>query len=192
MFPGQQAGPPANNALIQSLLEEYERSYREGRAANENRYNDLINFLNQRYTRGLANLEGAGEQGLADIDRDYERMAAGADQDLISRGLRNSTVRQSVQRGHQDDRQANRRRLLEDIRKERLQTDAMLSGDVLSAMERRTDEYPNLSEMMAAVVQLGQAGYYPIYGGGQASPQRSLVNQPQQPFYTPIRYGRGY
>lgn len=155
-----------NNPLLQSLFGEYEKAYREGKDANVSRYQDLINFLNNRYTRGLSNLQGAGEQALADVDRDYSRMSADLDQDLISRGLRNSTVRASVQRGAQDDRQANRRRVQEDVRKERLATDATLSGDVLSAIERRSDTYPSLDQLIALATQMGQGGIAPNAGGG--------------------------
>jgi hypothetical protein len=165
-------GGLTNPGIIAALLEDFQRANREGKAANETRYNDLINFLNMRYQRGLGNLQGAGDQALEDVDRDYERMAAGADQDLINRGLRNSTVRQSVQRGHQDDRQANRRRVQEDVRKERAQTDAVLSGDVLSAMERRTDEYPDQNMIAQLTMALGGAGYYPMAGGGGGGGQQ--------------------
>jgi hypothetical protein len=165
-------GGLTNPGIIAALLEDFQRANREGKAANETRYNDLINFLNMRYQRGLGNLQGAGDQALEDVDRDYERMAAGADQDLINRGLRNSTVRQSVQRGHQDDRQSNRRRVQEDVRKERAQTDAVLSGDVLSAMERRTDEYPDQNMIAQLTMALGGAGYYPMAGGGGGGGQQ--------------------
>lgn len=192
LIPGG-GGGLTNPGLIAALLEDYQRANREGREANESRYNDLINFLNQRYQRGIDNLAGAGEQALSDVDRDYERMAAGADQDLINRGLRNSTVRASVQRGHQDDRQANRRRVQEDVRKERLQTDAVLSGDVLSAMERRTDEYPDQNLITQLTLALGGAGYYPTAGGGggQSTPQSPWIPRPggglvQNPGYTQL------
>jgi hypothetical protein len=185
---GGYTGGGGNNELIAALLADYQRANQEGRQANETRYNDLINYLNMRLDRGLANLQGSGDQALADVDRDYARMSADIDQDMISRGLRNSTVRQNVQRGAQDDRQANRRRIQEDVRKERLQTDAVLSGDVLSAMERRTDDYPSSSELIALALQLGQGGYYPMYGGGGGGgggggrfitlPGGGLVNNP--------------
>lgn len=179
VFPNTGSGGQPNTAFLTQLFEDYQRANREGRAANENRYNDLINFLNQRYTRGLANLQGAGDQALSDVNRDYERMAANQDQDLISRGLRNSTVRQSVQRGVEDDRQAARNRILEDVRKERAQTDAVLSGDVLSAMERRTDEYPDQNQLLQLALALGGAGYYPYAtGGGQAQQQQPWINNP--------------
>lgn len=160
------AGGSGNNQLIAALLADYERARREGKQANEDRFKQLIDMLTGRYDRGLNNLEGAGEQALADVDQDYERFAASLDQDMISRGLRNSTVRQSVQRGAQEDRQANRRRVQEDVRKERAQTDAVLSGDIAGAVERRTDDYPSSSELIALAMKLGQGGYYPTGGGG--------------------------
>jgi hypothetical protein len=165
-WPGQQGGG-GNQDLMTQLLNEYRRAHDEGKTANESRYNDLINFLNQRVTRNLERSEALGGADRASIDRDYERLRANSDQDLISRGFRNSSVRQNVQRGVEEDRQFATNRLNESLRREQTDIDLAASKDVLDAMERRTDSYPSMDQLIALSMQMGAVGQFGgTYGGG--------------------------
>jgi hypothetical protein len=159
-------GGGVNPQLAQQLFGSYQNAYNEGRAANETRYNDLIGYLNQRYTRNMERSEGLGAADGERIDRDYQRLGADTDQDLISRGLRNSTVRTGAQRGVEEDRQYAHRQLGESLRREQIGIDLDSSKDVLDAMERRTDSYPSMDQMAQLALQLGQGGYGAGGGGG--------------------------
>jgi hypothetical protein len=159
-------GGGVNPQLAQQLFSSYQNAYNEGRTANETRYNDLIGFLNQRYTRNMERSEGLGDADRERIDRDYTRLGADTDQDMISRGLRNSTVRGNSQRGVEEDRQYAHRQLGESLRREQIGIDLDSSKDVLDAMERRTDSYPSMDQMAQLALQLGQGGYGPGGGGG--------------------------
>jgi len=85
-----------------------------------------------RYNRGLANLKGMGDQERRDINERYDARSGALNQDLISRGIRNSTVAQSMQQGNERERTADLGRLEERLRQQRLDTDAALSGDLLN------------------------------------------------------------
>jgi len=99
-------------------------------------YNQGASSLEQgfldRYNRGLANLEGMGDQERRDINERYDARSGALNQDLISRGIRNSTVAQSMQQGNERERTADLGRLEERLRQQRLDTDAALSGDLLN------------------------------------------------------------
>jgi hypothetical protein len=186
-WPG--AGGGGNPGLLEQLLAEYKGAHEKANQANESRYNDIIGFLNQRLTRNLGRSEGLGAADRSAIDRDYDRLSANSDQDLISRGFRNSSVRQNVQRGVEEDRQYAVNRLNESLRREQTGIDLDASGDVISAMERRTDQHPDLNQLISLQMALGAAGQLGGYyggggGGGQVSPfvwlpQGGMVRNPQ-------------
>jgi hypothetical protein len=161
-------GGGGGNSLINQLLSEWRRTQDEAKKANEDRYNDIINYGNQRLTRNLGRSEGLGTIDRQQIGKDYDRLSANADQDLISRGFRNSSVRQNVQRSVEDDRQFANARLGEMLRREQIGIDMDASGDVIGAMERRTDSYPE--QLTSLFMQLGLAGQlggsYGAGGGG--------------------------
>lgn len=98
-----------------------------------NAFQDSYGQLQDRYTRGMANLEGMGEQARRDINERYDAQAGSVQQDLASRGLGNSTVLASMRMGNERERGGELGRLDESVRAQRLATDAALSGDVAAA-----------------------------------------------------------
>lgn len=108
--------------------------------ATQGGYMDLGNRLGggyqERLNRGLSNLQGMGDQAKKDINRDYQGFQSRVGQDLVSRGLSASTVSSTLRSGVERERQAAVERLNENIRNERLNLDARLSGDQLAAQER--------------------------------------------------------
>jgi hypothetical protein len=127
--------------------------------ANESRYQDILNGYQQRYERGLANLVGAGQQENKDINQRYDEQLASMNNDLVSRGLRNSTLAGNAQTGNDRERTADIGRLNERLRQEQLAVDAGLTKDTLDVMERRSDVGPDL----ALLAQLQRAA---AMGGG--------------------------
>lgn len=97
--------------------------------------NDIVGGYQQRYNRGMANLEGAGAQEQQDIQDAYGRANAASIADLTSRGLGNSTLLADARRGNTREMTADMGRLKERLRGERLAADASLSGDVLNAQD---------------------------------------------------------
>lgn len=83
---------------------------------------------------GLLDLSGreAGER----IGQQFDRAAAGASSSLASRGLTNTTVTDSVQRGINEDRSRELRGLEEQLRAQELGLRQTLGGEALAAQER--------------------------------------------------------
>jgi hypothetical protein len=135
-------------------------------------YNAARGGYYDRYERNMGYLDDAQAQARRDIDRDSERQAGAALQNLNNRGLLSSATASSELRGVEEDRQRSIGRLNEAIRQERLATDMQLSGDTLAFMERRQDNYPSLDSYAQLMMQLGQSGYFdapaqaqPTYSG---------------------------
>lgn len=78
-------------------------------------------------SRVLAGLQGLGDQAREDISRLYTGRRSQAEQDLVNRGLGNSTIRSSVLAGLTSAESAERRRLEEELRREALGYDVTLS-----------------------------------------------------------------
>lgn len=89
----------------------------------------------QRYQRGMANLEGMGNQARKNINEQFDVNASNIGQSLASRGLGNTTIRQGMLTGNERERARATGELDESLRAQRLNTDASLSGDILTARQ---------------------------------------------------------
>lgn len=132
---------PAAAGAGGSLASQYQAAYDEAKAANEKRYQDI-----------LSGMEGMGKQEAADISTRWRGVGAQQGQDLVSRGLVGTTIKPTLQnaaaRGESADLGA-----LQD----------RLKSMKFGFMERRTDEYPDLNQMIQLAQMQG------AYGGGGAA-----------------------
>ena len=151
---GTMGGGGGGGSLPQSYLD----AYNSAKAANEQRYKDILtgyqtryNQFNQgaaglrddvlngyeaRYQRGLSNLEGLGTQEKNDILRQYGELGAANQQDMTTRGLTGTTIMPTMRQGIMREQQAALSRVNERLQNQRLAVDSGLSGDALSAQER--------------------------------------------------------
>lgn len=89
-----------------------------------------------RHQRGLDNLRGMGDQARRNINEQFNVNASNIGQSLASRGLGNTTIRQSMATGNERERARAIGELDESIRAQRLNTDASLWGDSLGARQQ--------------------------------------------------------
>lgn len=71
----------------------------------DQQYGDIAKGYQNLYGDVLGRISGSNQTNLTDINAAYNASAGGASQDLINRGLGNSTTQSSVQRGIELDRQ---------------------------------------------------------------------------------------
>lgn len=109
-----------------------------------NAFQDSYGQLQDRYARGMANLEGMGEQARKDINTQYKANEGRISADLAARGLGNTTVRQNLLQGNLREKMDTTGRLDESLRQQRLATDAALSGDVAAAKGADALNWSNL------------------------------------------------
>ncbi|KKL90651.1 hypothetical protein LCGC14_1902530, partial [marine sediment metagenome] len=159
------------------ILDTYRQIAETANAANEQRYGQIMQTVattqdkvGQRYSEIMDFVDTIGGAGMERIGQAGQRAMATADQDLISRGLGQTTVRSAVQRGITEDMSRAEREQAEQTAKQR--TDVMKSqvgaderlGMFLAQMqEARTDRGPDAG-LMAQL--MSQAGMGEGLGGG--------------------------
>jgi hypothetical protein len=136
---------------LSALVNSYNQAFGAAKAANEQRYQQMLGIADQ--TTG---------QRMADIRGDYEGQRADVMQNLARLGMANTTVAPTMATGIEREKQASLNRAAD-----------QLQGTKLGIMERRTDEYPNANIITSLFSMLGQG----VGGGGVQSPGMGrLVN----------------
>ncbi len=100
----QQAYQGATN-LNQQLLSGTQTGYDTLRQNVDQQYNDVAKGYQSLYGDVLGRIAGSNQTNLTDINAAYNASGGGINQNLISRGLGNSTVVNAMQRGNELDRQ---------------------------------------------------------------------------------------
>jgi hypothetical protein len=98
---------------------------------------NIVGGYQGRQVGAQSMLQGLGQAERADIRGIYQQRMAQADQGLTSRGLGNSTVRTSAQRGMAAGEAADVARQNEQLRKEWLALYTALTGDKLNAEQQQ-------------------------------------------------------
>lgn len=172
--------------IIRSFQEQQEAANQ----ANEQRYEQLLGQLRGTQSNVLGThdqiidmISSLGDEERQDIERRASQAMSQADQDLISRGLNNTTVRESVKRGVQSDAERANRKLTEQLTAQRataLQSraqDAMQLGNMIAgAIERRTDRGPDAG-LLAQLMQSMGEGQGANSGGGYSAFRRSAGHE---------------
>lgn len=162
------------NGGVGNLAQYYQTALNHANQANEARYQDVLGGYQSRYQRGLQMLAGLGQQEGKDINQLYDSQQSNINQNLIGRGLGNSTVMSTMQMGNDRERNADLGRLNDRIRQQALSQDANLSGDTLQFMASKNDKGPDVGLLAQLAQGMGQAGYgmpgFAGGGGGYGSP----------------------
>lgn len=194
-------GGGAGGGGVGNIANQFQAQIDKANQANESRYRDILGGYQSRYERGLGMLAGLGQQEGRDINELYDNQASQQRQDLVGRGLGNSTVLDTMRMGNERERNADLGRLNDRVRQQAMSTDAGLSGDTMQFMERKQENGPNL-QMLAMLAQgMGQAGYgaggfgggYGGYGGSGGGMGGGGVNfLPPSAFMPASMLGGGY
>lgn len=186
---GMGAGP---SNPMQALMSQFQQAQQRANAANIGRYNeakglysgamaegnDLVQRLNTNYgnlykrtQERATNMGKAEKQQIADR---YTTLGAQQQQDMISRGLDNTTVRQATERGLERNAGREYGELNEKLRRERQELDIGLSKDrmgmierfnqsnygrrqdLAGLIERRNDTAPDMSQMYQMMFGMGR------------------------------------
>lgn len=140
------------------LYDSFQNARNQANQANEARYADLLGGSQSLAERSMGYLDGIGTQQQADTDQAFKRQAAALQQNMINRGLSNSTVADTMAMGNERERLAEQRRLQADLNQQRLSTDAAMTNNTLGIMERREDEGPSYELLAQLAMGLGQGG----------------------------------
>lgn len=153
----------------ESILANFRQLHEQANQANESRYQDILRneALTQETVGGTyGQMEGLLENlGQAESERigitDVQEKAR-AEQDLISRGLGNTTIRESVRRGIGEDTARSQRALTEQVGRQkagvlqgRAGAEERMGSSLSRFMEARTDQGPDMGQLSALLSQAG-------------------------------------
>lgn len=172
--PLPEGGGGTNDSLAQLLYSEYQSASDAAKAANEDRYQQALGMSQDLANRTMERVGNFGEMERQAIADRFQGIRGQVNQDLIGRGLSNSTIRGSMMTGV--DGQEYRANLdLEDrLNRQMIDYDQSTSDRTLGIIERRNDIGPQTGEL-AALMQAygagGAAGTVPggSYGGSTGS-----------------------
>ncbi|MFH1567247.1 MAG: hypothetical protein ABIL09_04545, partial [Gemmatimonadota bacterium] len=140
------------NAQGQTLQQNWQSQFDAAKAANEKRYQDI-----------LSGMEGMGKQEAADIKARWGGAEATGMQGLASKGLTGTTIMPTMRASYARNEIADQGRLQDRLKQMKF-----------GFMERRTDAYPDLNQLM----QLYQG-----WGAGTGGAGYSSSMQVGQPLY---------
>lgn len=180
--------------MADNVASDYRGAWAEAKKANEDRWKTTIAGYDQQIGtyksqaaaiskgfRGVsADIAHVGESQRLALQDQYMRQLGQSRAALYSRGLGNSTIMESAERGAGRDLTRGQIQLMDSLARERSQVDlarlgyqgqyqhglAGLTGGKLGFMERRTDSYPDLGMYanLARMQGMGAAGF-PGQGG---------------------------
>lgn len=165
-----------NNFDFNSLITSFQQQQSAANQANLQRYNQLLASIQNlgaqthgTYNEALKNINTVGDAARTRVDRNFTQQMGSADQDLITRGLGNTTIRPTIQRGIESDRALNQQSIDEQqaqLRSGVLQNRAgneMQVGSLLArAIEGRNDTGPDLGMFTSLLQQAAGAQTSPL------------------------------
>ena len=123
---------------LQSLVSNYNQAYGEAKAANEARYQQMLNIANQ-----------TTNQRAADIQSSYNQQSSDAMQQLARLGMGNTTVAPTTQMGIEREKQDSLNRNADQMQQTKL-----------NIINQREDAYPDLASLQSIIAGVGSQ-----YGG---------------------------
>ena len=151
--------PGGGDAFLQTMYADYQRAMDESRAANEGRYNDILDLYGQRHNTAMENLGNLGLTERNRINENWNRLQGSLENDMMQRGLQNTTLRGQALQGITREQERAMGELQQRLNSTAIGLDAGLSGDMLGFMERREDVGPDPAFLAQLTQAMGEGGY---------------------------------
>jgi len=150
-----------------SVMDQYQAAVNKANQANETRYQDILRGYDDLAARTRADLAAAGQSTMADINRTYSGTSSNMYQQLVNRGLANSSIPATMQMGIDRSRAESVARANELAANSRVNADMSITQGKLGVMERRTDAGPDPNQIMELYRRLGASGQFAPGAGGR-------------------------
>lgn len=144
--------PPAVDTA--SIVKAMQDAQNAANKANQKRYDQGLGVLTQAKNQALAANANTGQAQLAGIQRDETNSLAGADQQAISRGLGNTTIRSALQ--SQVKRRADdaRQGAYDNIAQRKSALTLQASNPIADAIFARNDNGPDINSAASILAQI--------------------------------------
>lgn len=151
-------GTGGSTPLVGQLAGSYQSAIDSANAANENRFGTGLELLLKRAEQAGMATQGLTYEGMNDIGRMFGQNRARSDQDLINRGLANTTVREGVMRGYATDEQAARNRYADDQTRKNIDENFRQQQGLVDWLGARNDVGPDVGQLANLASGVGAAG----------------------------------
>jgi hypothetical protein len=176
--------PVGNTSLVGNLANSYQGAIDSANAANENRFATGLELLLKRAEQAGMATQGLTYEGMNDIGRMFGQQRARSDQDLINRGLSNTTVREGIMRGYATDEQAARNRYADDQTRKNIDENFRQQQGMVDWLGARNDVGPDVGQLANLASGVGAAG--PGASTGTAGQTTGGTAPSQQTTPTPV------
>jgi len=157
---------------FQDIISQFQAAQTAANTANEQRYKELLAALNNlgartggTYEEILGDLSNLGDSQRQRVDQNAARMWGQAEQDLISRGLGNTTLRFNAKRSVAEDAEQRMQEIDEQMSRQKAgekergaAADIDITRMLAGAIEGRNDIGPDLSTYANLLQQAAAAG----------------------------------
>jgi light-regulated signal transduction histidine kinase (bacteriophytochrome) len=141
--------------MADQLSQQLEQQKQQAKAANLQRYNDILAGFGNLENTVNTEFQNAGTQGEKDIQNNLALDQAKNTQSLVNAGMNGTTIAPSLNMAASNNANDALARLREQLRLQKLGYITDLTNNKLAFMERRTDEYPDMSTYMPLINALG-------------------------------------
>jgi hypothetical protein len=176
----------ANEQRYAEILSGYQNLATTSNASRATANQAILQGYDERYGRIMAELAGAGASQEQEITDAYAKERGRASQGLISRGLGNTTVRSSVDRGLQESEQKSRVQLQDTLTRQKTEYDKSLSAEQLAAVERAREaeiaQQAALTQQTLQFMERRQDAYPDLGLYAQMAQMQGAANQPAPPY----------
>lgn len=168
-------GGGRNQLDLTPILRGMQQAQQQANQANLDRYNNMMGYVNSLqenlfgqggiYSQAQEQLQGVGDAARQRVQTSQARQQANAEQDLISRGLGNTTVRSSVRRGISSDAERAQQAIDEQVAQRQAgflqnygQARAGFGQFAVDSMLSRQDQTQNMGLYLQLLQQLAAQG----------------------------------
>ena len=151
-------GAGGSTPLVGQLAGSYQSAIDSANMANENRFATGLELLLKRAEQAGMATQGLTYEGMNDIGRMFGQQRDRSDQDLINRGLANTTVREGVMRGYATDEQAARNRYADDQTRKNIDENFRQQQGMVDWLGARNDVGPDVGQLANLASGVGAAG----------------------------------
>lgn len=172
-----------------SLLSQDQSAQTAANADNNARYQQALALYQGQQSSDNANLATLGQSETTQINQAAAQQQAQAQQSAIDRGLGNTTVVDSLNRGIAQSQQQNLQALAEQVNQAKISTGQTDTGNIANTIINKTTTAPSYSDIANLAAQYGQAqqagtnnqlAAQLLIGGGLSSANTSLQAYIQQ------------
>lgn len=157
-------GNSGQGSPLLDLAQSWQDAQDKANKANDDRYNNIVAGHQDNYNQAIQALDKSGAMQRADVGEVYNNRASDVKASAVSRGLSNTTVRDTMLSGNEKERLKAMNRVEEQLNNQRLGYQTSLKNALLQFMERRDDNAPDFGQLLQMAQLMGAGGV----GGNQA------------------------